>query len=275
MFKLAICNEVWGKRPVEEVFATAAGLGYNGVEIAPFTLADSAEEIASERRRQIVEAAAKASVEIVGLHWLFVSPPGLHMTTPDEGTRQRTVNYLRTLIDLCADLGGKVMVFGSPKQRNIEPPNTLAAARTNMIQGLRDVAPLCQQRGVTLCLEALSHKETNLITTVAQAAEVVDQVGTPGIDIMLDVKAMASMPDGIVNTIKKFGRRAKHFHANDPSRHAPGMGNAPVDFYPILEALTKSGYTGWISVEPFIYEPDPDTVAKTAIETLKAAMSDQ
>jgi D-psicose/D-tagatose/L-ribulose 3-epimerase len=83
------------------------------------------------------------------------------------------------------------------------------------------------------------------------------------------------MPDGIVNTIKKFGRRAKHVHANDPSRHAPGMGNAPVDFFPILEALTKSGYAGWISVEPFIYEPDPDTVARTAIETLKTAMSSE
>ncbi len=272
MFKWAICNEVWGKLPIEEVFAKAASMGYHGVEIAPFTLADSVDQIDADRRRQIVEAAAKAGVEIVGLHWLFVSPPGLHMTTPDDAVRGRTVEYLKSLVNFCGDLGGKVMIFGSPKQRNIEPPNTREGARSRLIQGLRDVAPLCQERGVTLCLEALSPKETNIINTIAEACRLVDEVKSKSIDVMLDIKAMASMPEGVVQTIEKFGRRTKHVHANDPSRHAPGMGDAPIDFYPVLCALIDCGYRGWISVEPFIYDPSPDVVASTAIETLKAAM---
>ena len=272
MFKLAICNELWGNKPIEEVFTTAAEMGYDGVEIAAFTLADSVEQIDADRRKRIVAAAADAGVEIVGLHWLFAAPAGLHFTTPDDAVRQRTVDYLKLLVDFCADLGGKVMVLGSPKQRNIEPPNTRQDGHARFVEGLRAAAPVCQSRGVTLCVEALSPTETNIITTVDQAAALADEVDADGIDIMIDVKAMASMPEGIVGTIAKHGGRAKHVHANDPSRHGPGMGDEPADFEPILAALAESGYRGWVSVEPFIYEPDPDTVARTAIETLRAAM---
>jgi sugar phosphate isomerase/epimerase len=272
MFKFAICNELWGKRPIEDVFTTAAKMGYDGVEIAAFTLAESVEEIDTTRRAEIVAAAKNAGVEIVGLHWLLAAPPGLHITTPDESIWQRTVDYLKTLIDFCGDLGGTMMVFGSPNQRNVEPPNTQDAAWARFREGLRAIAPVCQSRSVTIGIEALSPAETNIIQTVADAVALADEVAAPGIDIMIDVKAMASMPDGVVGTIEKFGARAKHVHANDPSKHAPGMGDDPADFRPILAALADSGYRGWISVEPFIYEPDPDTVAQTAIDTLKAAM---
>ncbi len=272
MFKFAICNELWGKRPIEEVIATAADMGYDGVEIAAFTLAESVEDIDAERRKEIVAAAERTGVEIAGLHWLLAAPPGLHITTPDDAVRQRTVNYLKMLVDFCADLGGRMMVLGSPKQRNVEPPDTPEAARARFVQGLRAVSPVCASRGVTIGIEALSPAETNIIQTVAEAAALADEVDAPGIDIMIDVKAMASMPDGVVGTIEQFGGRAKHVHANDPSRHGPGMGDDPADFRPILAALADSGYRGWVSVEPFIYEPDPDTVARTAIETLKAAM---
>ncbi len=271
MFKFAICNELWGKRPIEEVFATAAEMGYDGVEIAAFTLAESVEQIDAARRKEIVASAADAGIEIVGLHWLLAAPPGLHVTTQDEAAYRRTVEYLKTLVEFCADLGGKMMVFGSPNQRNVEPPNTLDAARARFAEALRAASPICEARGVTIGIEALSPAETNIIQTAAEAAALADEVSAPGIDIMIDVKAMASMPDGILGTIKQFGARAKHVHANDPSRHGPGMGDEPVDFKPILAALSDSGYRGWVSVEPFIYDPDPDTVARTAINTLRAA----
>ncbi|MBN1343340.1 MAG: sugar phosphate isomerase/epimerase [Phycisphaerae bacterium] len=274
MFKLAICNELWGKKPIEEVFTTAAGMGFDGVEIAAFTLADSVDDIPAARRKEIVAAADDAGIDIVGLHWLLAAPAGLHVTTPDKAVYTRTVDYLKKLVDFCGDLGGNVMIFGSPKQRNVEPPNTHEAARARLVDALRAAAPVCQARGVTICFEALAPAETNIITTVDEAAALADEVNVPGIDIMIDVKAMASMPDGVIGTIKKHGARAKHFHANDPTKHGPGMGDNPADFKPILAALAQSAFKGWVSTEPFIYEPDPDTVARTAIKTLKAAMPD-
>jgi sugar phosphate isomerase/epimerase len=269
--KLAICNEVWRNEAIEIVFQKAAKIGYDGVEIAPFTLAESVEMISAERRKEIARAAADAGVQIVGLHWLFVSPKGLHLTTPDDAVRARTAEYLRALIDFCADLGGGVMTLGSPQQRSIVPPNTRADALKRAREVLASVADTAAARNVTVCFEALSPKETNFINTIEQAVALVDGIGHPHIQIMLDVKAMASMPDGVEATVRKYGARAKHFHANEPNGKGPGMASPSLDFYTVLAALFETGYDGWVSVEPFDYTPDPDTVAQAACRTLREA----
>lgn len=277
--KFATCNEPWKDVPVEEVFKIASDIGFEGVELAPFTIAEHVDDIPADRRKQIVKAAADAGVQIVGLHWLFISPKGLHLTTPDDAVRAKTAEYLRSLVNFCGDVGGKVMILGSPKQRNIEPPNTFEAGWQRAKDVLASVAPTCGERDVTICFEALAPAETNFIQTAAEAAKLADEIGHPNIDIMLDVKAMGSMPDGIVETIRKFGGRARHVHANHPSGKGAGMPlgkgeGEPVDFKAVLRALTEAGYDGWVSLEPFDYKPDPATVARKGLETLKAARLD-
>jgi len=273
MWPLAVCNEIWRDLPAERVFERAARLGYEGVEIAPFTIAESVQRIPADRRAALRRAAADAGVRIVGLHWLFVSPDGLHLTSPDAAVRRRSGDYLRALADFCADLGGTIMVFGSPKQRSFHPPDTYNDAFVRAADLLHDVAATLRAQGVTLCVEALMPTETNFINTACQAAALADAVGVPeAVDIMLDVKALSAMPGGIEANLACFGSRAKHLHANDPSGKGPGMGD--LDFVPVLRAAKQAGYRGWISVEPFEYELDPDTVARTAIETLKAAMAE-
>lgn len=271
--KLAICNEIWGKEPIESVFAKAAGLGFDGVEIAPFTMADDVRDIHAARRKDILRAAVHAGVKIVGLHWLFVSPKGLHLTTPDDAIRANTVEYLKALVDFCGDLGGKVMILGSPKQRSVEPPTTQEEAWKRARDCLAAAGATCTARGVTICIEALGPAETNFINTAEQAVKLADATGQKHIDIMLDYKAISTMPDGPIGTIQKFGARAKHFHVNEPDGFGPGMKTAGTDYAPTFKALFASGFNGWVSVEPFDYKPDPDTVARTACETIRKAAS--
>lgn len=275
--KFATCNEPWKETPIEEVFRIAARLGFGGVEIAPFTLAERVEQIPAGRRREIVQAARNAGVQIVGLHWLLVSPKGLHLTAPDEAVRKQTADYLKALSDFCADLGGKVMIFGSPKQRSIEPPTTFEEAWKRARDLFASCADHFGARGVTLCFEALTPRETDFINTIAEAVKLVDEVGHPNVDIMLDTKAMSSMPDGVEATIRKYGRRAKHIHVNEPSGKGVGMpiaeGDLPsIDFKPVLKALAASGYDRWVSLEPFDYNPDPTTVAEVGLKMLKSAI---
>lgn len=275
--KLATCNEPWRDTPIEEVFGLAARIGFQGVEIAPFTIADHVDQISADRRKAIVRAAGDEGVSIVGLHWLFVSPKGLHITTPDEAVRRKSAEYLRSLVNFCGDVGGKVMILGSPNQRSLTPPTTFEEGWKRAKDVLASVTNTCAERGVTICFEALSPKETNFINLVEQAARLADEIGHPNIDIMLDVKAISSMPDGIEGTIRRFGQRAKHFHANHPSGKGVGMplasGDGEVlDFRPILKTLAETGFDRWVSVEPFDYLPDPTTVAEAAYKTLRAAM---
>ncbi|MBP7934420.1 MAG: sugar phosphate isomerase/epimerase [Phycisphaerae bacterium] len=276
--RLATCSEPWRDSAIEDVFATAAEIGFDGVELAPFTMADHVAEIPPSRRKQIVKAAGDAGVEIVGLHWLFVSPKGLHLTTPDASVRQRSADYLKALVDFCGDVGGTVMVFGSPKQRSIEPPVTFEEGWKRAKEVWASAGDTLAARGVTLCLEALAPAETNFINTIEQAARMADEIGHPNIDIMLDCKAMSSMPEGVIGTIRRFGRRAKHFHANEAAGKGVGMPigegePAGLDFKAVMKTLVESGFDRWVSVEPFDYKPDPTTVARTAIRTLREALA--
>ncbi|UCD30588.1 MAG: sugar phosphate isomerase/epimerase [Planctomycetota bacterium] len=277
--KLATCNEPWrGVADIEEVFEIAARIGFDGVEIAPFTLADDVEEISAARRKEIVKAAADAGVEIVGLHWLFVSPKGLHMTSPDDAARKKTADYLKSLTNFCGDLGGAVMTLGSPVQRNIEPPNTFEEGWKRAAEVLASCGDTLADRGVTIGIEALSAKETNFINTLDESSKLADEIGHPNIDVMIDTKAASDMPGGIIKIIERFGVRAKHCHVNHPSGKGVGMPLAegegePLDFKAILKALADSGFAGWVSCEPFDYKPDPTTVAEVAYKTLKAALA--
>jgi sugar phosphate isomerase/epimerase len=266
---IALCSEVY-KTPIEETIRSVARAGYDGIEIAPFTIAHSVEEIAPARRREIWARARDEGIRISGLHWLLVSPAGLHLSADDGAVRRRTYEYLKQLARFCADLGGEYLVLGSPKQRNLPPGADPAPFRARVAEGLRGVAETCGQCGVRLLLEPLNPAETNFLTTVEEALELVAKVGHPAVGYILDVKAMGGMPGGIEETIRRHGAEAGHFHANEPGGLAPGMGT--LDWKPIVAALRHSGYQGWISVEPFQYEPDPDTVARKAIEVLRVAL---
>lgn len=267
-FRYALASEVY-RLPIEETIRRVARAGYQGIEIAPFQVADSVDEVPPPRREEIARIARGEGIEIVGLHWLLVSPKGLHLTTPDDAVRRRTVAYLESLVRFAADLGAKLLVFGSPTQRSVLEGDDRVEAACRAATALRRVAEVCEERGVRFLLEPLAPAETNFVNTVEEAIEILRLADHPSLGYHLDVKAMASMPRGIVETIRDYGAGAGHFHANEPGGLAPGMG--PFDFRPVLAALEESGYRGWVSVEPFSYEPDPDVVARTALATLRAA----
>lgn len=267
-YRWALCSEVF-QTGIDEAIDEVARLGFEGIEIAPFQVAADIREVDGARRREIRQRAADRDLEIVGLHWLLVSPPGLHLTCEDPAPRREAASFLRALAKLCADLGGEVLVLGSPKQRNLESDVEPALGLERAAEVLREAAGVCVDEGVRILIEALNPKETNFLRTIEEALELRDRVGSPGVDFMLDVKAMSGMPEGIEGTIRRHGGACGHFHANDPSGKGPGMGD--LDFAPVLAALRESGYRGWVSSEPFDYQPDSATVARTALETLRRA----
>src|SRR5262249_4480285 len=117
--KFAICNEIFKGWNLDDTFTYAKRLGYSAVEIAPFTLANSVTDFSATERQKIRDSAARIGIEMAGIHWVLVKPEGLYINHTDASIRDRTARYFRELVNFCADLGGKVIVVGSPKQRNI------------------------------------------------------------------------------------------------------------------------------------------------------------
>jgi sugar phosphate isomerase/epimerase len=267
MMRFSICNELFEGWAWERVCDFAAELGYEGLEVAPFTLAPRAQEVSPIRRRELRRAADARGITIVGLHWLLVTPAGLHFTHPDPQVRRHTAEYFVELAQLCGDLGGKVMVIGSPKQRNLLPGVTTAQAADFAAEVFAPALESAQRLGVTLAFEALSPVDTSFINTVAQAISLADQIGHPKFRINLDVKAMSSETTPIPDIIRSASGWIAHVQVNDPNGRGPGMGDLP--FEPILQALNEVGYDGWLSVEAFDFTPGPQRIAEQSIASLK------
>lgn len=265
--RFAICNELFEDWSHEKVCAFVAQCGYEGIEIAPYTLAPRADQIPDEHKEQIRSTAEDYGLAIVGLHWLLARTEGLHLTCADEHVRARTGAYLEQLAALCHQLGGQVMVFGSPQQRNLEPGVTKQQGMRWAAEVFRSITPALERFRVTLAIEPLSPRETNFINTCAEAWELIELVGHPRVGLHLDVKAMSSEKEPIPALIRRWGRHAVHFHANDSNLSGPGFGD--IDFVPIFDALLEVGYSGWVSVEVFDFRPGPEIIAKRSIEYMR------
>jgi sugar phosphate isomerase/epimerase len=211
--------------------------------------------------------AEDAGLQIVGLHWLLAKTDGFYLTSTDPTVRRRTAEYLSALAEVCADLGGNIMVLGSPKQRNLLPGVSHDDAEAYATEVLHAVMPACRQFGVTIGIEPLGPAEGDFLLTAEAGIRLVQKVGSPHCKLHLDVKAMSSESRPIADIIRDSREWLVHFHANDPNLLGPGMGD--VDFRPIFAALREINYDGWVSVEVFKYEPSPDEIARRSIEYMQ------
>jgi sugar phosphate isomerase/epimerase len=260
--RIALCNEVLADMPLAQQCDYAARLGYDGLEIAPFTLTGSPEEISAADAAKIRATVEASGLVVTGLHWLLVKPEGLSLTDPDATVRARTLEVMSRLVGLCAELGGAVLVHGSPKQRQIAPGETHAIALARLRDACAQVALAAARAGVVYCIEPLSRRETALVNTIGEAAELVRSIDHPNLKTMIDCSAAGLtetqpvaalidhwLPTGLI----------AHLQVNDPNRRGPGQGE--MKFAPIIAALKRNNYAGTIAVEPFDYSPDGPAAA--------------
>lgn len=265
--KYAICNETFQDWPFEKAFKTAKEMGYEGIEFAPFTIHHDAYQITAAQRAEVKQQVTDAGLTTIGLHWLLAKTEGFYLTSPDAEVRKRTADYLSELARLCRDLGGDILVLGSPYQRNLLEGVTHDAAMEYAADVIRSAAKVMSDCGVVLAVEPLSPAEGDFLQTADLGARLVEMVDSPSCQLHLDVKAMSSEGKPIDSIIRDHASILAHFHANDANLRGPGMGE--IDFLPILKALIDVQYEGWVSVEVFDYEPGPEALAGDSIAYLK------
>lgn len=264
--RFALCNEVLRHLKWEEACRLIAEAGYEGVELAPFTFAEKISDLSEADRRAIRETAQQQGLEIVGLHWLLVSPPGFHVAHPDPQIRQRTAKYLCDLAQFAYEVGASVLVFGSPKQRSTLPPLTPDQAIHLWLETLEPALDLAAQYGLTFCLEPLPSEETDVLNRLEEAVRLIEQRGHPALRTILDVKSVLAEGRDPVELLERFYPWIAHVHLNDSNRRAPGYGST--DFRPLLATLRHLGYPGWCSVEPFDYYPTPESLTQESLRYL-------
>jgi D-psicose/D-tagatose/L-ribulose 3-epimerase len=263
-FKYSVCNEVFEKWDFAKTCRAIKEAGFDGIEISPFTLAEHLDQISSPRRHELRDIIRSEGLAFVGLHWLLVTPKGLHVTTSDKETRARSWDYVRKLVDLCADLGkGGVMVFGSPKQRASQG-NTPEEAAGNLKDGLAALAPHAGDRGVTILVEALPSKDTDVVNTLGQAVKIVKEINHPAIQTMFDFHNTPDEREPFVSLVKRYYSHIRHIHVNEMDGRYPGTGQT--EFLPVFQTLVDLKYSRWVSLEVFDFKPGPVEIVRATME---------
>lgn len=265
--KFAICNEMFAGWDFDRVCGFIAECGYDGVEIAPFTFNDDPGMISENEATRIGDTARAAGLELTGMHWLLAQPTGLHITTPDDAVRQRSIKHAQHLSRLCATMGGRIMVWGSPKQRDVVEGDTHERAFDRAADAIRQVCAVAGPLGVTIALEPLGPDETTFMVFAEDTVKLMHAIDHPACRLHLDVKAMSQEHKPVAQVIRDNAEHMVYFHANDANLRGPGFGDT--DFAPIAAALKDVGYDGTVSVEVFDYKPDPQTIARQSLDHLK------
>ncbi len=270
MLDYTLCNELLAEegKSLAEQARIAADLGYVGLELAPATLGAAPHRLSASEVVGIRQTVEDAGLRVTGLHWLLSGYPELSITDPARQRRARDV--LLRLVDLCADLGGAVLIHGSPKQR-LRPGGMGDAALTaHLAAFFAPVAAQAVARGVTYCIEPLSRAEDNTVNTVADGVALAEAIASPGFRTMIDMSAAGQIEPPVAELIRRWvpGGMIGHIHANDSNRGAPGMGDDP--HFEIIKALRAVGWDKPVGVEPFRCLIDASVTAATGIATLKA-----
>lgn len=271
--RLALCNEVLRDLTLPAQCAFAKAVGYDGLEIAPFTLAAEPHRLTGAETAAIRRTVEDHGLAVTGLHWLLVTPQGLSITSPDAGVRSRTRDVLLGLLDLCAGLGGRVMVHGSPAQRQVADGQREAEAFGHARDLFASLAPEAEARGIVYCIEALAPPDNRFITTLDEASRLVGAVGHPTFRTMIDTSAAAAHEaEPVADLVRRWVPTGliAHVQLNDANRRGPGEGRDR--FAPVLRALAETGYAGDVAIEPFIYEPDGPACAARAAGYVRGLM---
>ena len=269
-FKFAMCNECMEELPWAEQCKIISDAGYTGVEIAAFTLVnESVTELSADDRRVLSQTMNDHGLECVGLHWLLAPPPeGLHFTTPDQAVRDRTVQYLADLVDFCADLNGKVMIFGSPKQRNAVGI-TVEEAKKNFADGLARVADHAQERDVQILVETLDSSQTDVVNTMAESLDIVNRVSHPAIGTMFDYHNTLDESESLEALVRTYFEHIEHIQIQEMDGRHLGTSDAATTFVDSFKALRELNYDKWISLEIFDFTPGGKVIANESMAVLK------
>lgn len=266
-----LCNEVIRELDFRAQCAFARAVGYDGLEIAPFTLGATPHDLPRPVIGEIRATAEGEGMPIAGLHWLLAAPEGLSITSTDDVVWRRTVEVGSRLVMLCAEFGGRYLVHGSPGQRRLEAGRE-AEGRDRAIAYFAAMAAEAEKAGVAYLIEPLARKDTAFVNSVDDALRIVEAVGLPALGTMIDCYATAADGGDVVALLKEWLPQDSvgHIHFNDTSRRGPGEGD--LAFAPIVDMLQELGYRGAIGVEPFVYEPDGMACAARAIGYVRGLM---
>jgi len=242
------------KGDFENNIAKIAGWGYDGVELAirdpDLINIDTLERVLSGHGLKLPAIGT-------GQAW---GEERLSFTNPDKEVRNAAVRRIKRQIQLAHHFNALVIIG---LIRGVTPAGQTKVQSMRFLEEcLQDCLETASELCVFLALEPLNRYETDLINTTTDGLELINQIRSPNLGLLLDTFHMNIEEASIEDSIRMCGKNIIHFHIVDSNRKYPSAGH--LDFVAILNTLASTGYSGWVSGE-FLPYPDPDSAAQQSI----------
>ena len=264
--KLAASNIALKSYDHLDDFHRLAAMGLTGLEVSP---SRAREDWWHGLKPSAVDAyrtaAESAGLRVVGLHTLFWQQPDLGLFRATDA-RAQTLDYLTHMSRLCADLGGRSLVFGSGRAR-MRGALSLDDAIAETIRFFRELAPRIEGHGTCFAFEALGKQDSDFLNSVTETLRVVDGLDSPVMKTHLDAKAMVQAGEVNADCFVRARSTAVHFHANEPDLGVLSR-DGEVDHAALGDLLRGISYDGFVSLEQrMVNEDDPlsDLARSTAV----------
>lgn len=181
------------------------------------------------------------------------------LTHNDPKCWQATVDYIKSIIVMAAQLGGTCICLVPTEVGCLQPRGPIEECWNRMVEGLKRIAETAHKHKIRIGLEPLNRFESRWLNRCEQGLALADAVGDPEVGVTLDTFHMNIEEDDSVAAIKLAGKRLIDFHLGDNNRRPPGLGH--IDFRAIMNALKGIGYDGPVHSE-FVMPIDRTPIAR-------------
>ncbi len=263
--KISVSNIAWGNEDYEKFYSLLEHENCQGVELAPSKIWKDIKDVKYNEVVKLKKTISNFKLEVVGFHSLLFGMPSLEIFRSNE-TRTKTKNYLLRLIDICTDLGGSQLIFGSPKNRKTNKQKKEEIKKISKLF-FTEIAEYCQKKGTYFCIEPLGSNETNYITSVEEAGKFVENLNQPNFKLQIDTKALFFTREDPKKIIRKYKNLLQHVHVSDEDLKEPGRGKN--NHTKISESLKDIKYSKFLSIEMRRVIGDEENSIKRSIKFLK------
>ena len=263
--KLAISNIAWSHSRLGYYLAMIRSLGCDGVELAPSCIWPEPIYASSEERKYIREIINKNNLQLTGFHALLYTRPDLQLFK-DRNNLSNTIRYLQSLSDLCAELGGRVLVLGSPSNRSTRGRDYGQCIEW-ATEAFFNIAQYSARREIMFCLEPLSPNETDFVDSSIAGLDLVKDVNHPNCRLHLDTKSIINSNEDVDYIVTQCYPYLEHVHVGDPDLMPPG--STGYDHKKFGEALRGLGYEKFVSIEMRKENVVNDSVLAKSIDYVK------
>lgn len=243
--KLSVSNIAWGKNNFSEFLSILKNNKCDGVEIAPSLIWEEPTEISPQEIIEFKKNLNSFNLELVGFHSLLYTKPELELFK-NNNLRRQTIDYIFKLIKLCNDLGGKKLIFGSPKNRRLNG-RTYEECFQQSISDFREIAKFSKKYKIYFCIEPLSKNISEFIQSVKEGIEIVESVNEEHFKLHIDTKTLFHTKEDLKAIIKNKTHLVEHVHVSDDNLNPPGTINFNHEI--TGKILKKINYNKYVSIE--------------------------